>query len=751
MNRPKICIVSAKLTTFYDDMFKHIHNITATYDNIECETLLLEFPIKEHWLLPIDWYIQYFEDIRKRIRQMNAQLYIMDSTIYCFMITWIYVVSVVHGEDSTAFLDFFFEIPYVVLWMEIIRNNQMIGITLHSAFPNLINDFFMNAMYVYTANMSTIQFLETLSFHKYRLIGYGLDIQTPDLSSHKNHPKEIDILIYGLQTVYRDGVYKKMCEMYPTMNIQYVPSIYKIELTTKLLQSACVLHIPYDKDCHQFPFAKCVYLAVNYIPFIVYQCNEYKHFNAFNTIRHIFVNENMSNVADCIIQSQNIDNLNRVHKIFMSNFGVHNVLNHVFDYFLHRFHIIITGNTCSSHRYYDDMVLTFSDPTSQIINIHNVKEYVTGTVFHKHDCFMINMAVLYHLIYVYNIRLYEHNINYIIICGENIYFNQTIQDYIFVGWESIPNNSLTTGILYEYFKKSLVTTCQNKITIDFFKNHNISHTFQSIAYIDTDWCNQDLPTTKDIDILYYGGILHYPRRVTVCHSITLSRSKFIIAHNSQWNDDLNKLLVRAKCVLHINSMNNCYHIPFAKIMRPLVFNALCIIERTKEMEEFEWREYLHLVDLPPYVETACIDICVALDISAIHSMMNESFLLIYMNVPICFTNLEVLEKIPIVFTNINDIGLFQDCKDWIRIEGDHNGNVLFTSSSAKYIKRPCMKNPNASPSVCNWIDNMMKNVQHVFEDDAYVHMKKKIHKDFSIQSKKKHLIHTINDILSKEK
>jgi hypothetical protein len=634
--------------------------------------------------------------------------------------------------------------------MEVMCNGQVIGVIppVYNKLPDVIQDFFRNAIYIYSTNTSTTMYLQNLQLDNYKLSGYGVFTKSDILSSrYKNNDKDIDILIYSSPTPYREMMFNKLCELYKDLKIEYYTDLYGTNLENVILRSKCILHIPHDETCVQFPFAKCARLAYNYIPFITYNCRDHIYFETFNTMPHLFVDNDFNNLRECLLECQSIHNLNTIYNNFISHFNIQNILNHAFQYSFHTFDIIVTNNTCTSHKYYDEFVLQFADHSSNIIDVHTIKEYFSTNHNLSNNCFIVNIAVLYHLVEIYDVKLYEHNIEYIIICGENVYFNEKFNDYIFYGWEGIHNNSLTNGPLYDYFKKSLFITCQNQMTIKFFEKHQMNCIFQSLAYSDTSLRFDRSLTLKDIDLLFYGGLFYYERRINICSIITTSSVKYIISNNSLWGEFLDKILIRCKSVLHINSVENCYHIPYAKIIKPMYFNAACIVENTDEiMHHFIWKDYLHLIDIPRHYDfdKSHIDIQTLLNINVIVAKFTSStsFLLIYTAIPIHFKNLYLFGNLAVILTNIDDSTLFQMCEDWIRIENINN-SITLSSSSHEFINHSHITYSNINTTT-NWIDDIIHNVNIKLHDKFYNHIEKSIYEELCISFKKKQLLHNVN-------
>jgi hypothetical protein len=103
----KICIITVcNMTQFYDDMLKYISDtIETNYENITSVVLSLKFPKKEFWTLQLNWFIEYADFLQTNLNRINADLYLVDSSLYFFMMTFMYTLSLF--PDRPAYLIFY--------------------------------------------------------------------------------------------------------------------------------------------------------------------------------------------------------------------------------------------------------------------------------------------------------------------------------------------------------------------------------------------------------------------------------------------------------------------------------------------------------------------------------------------------------------------------------------------------------------------------------------------------------------------
>jgi hypothetical protein len=100
----------------------------------------------------------------------------------------------------------------------------------------------------------------------------------------------------------------------------------------------------------------------------------------------------------------------------------------------------------------------------------------------------------------------------------------------------------------------------------------------------------DAGAAKDIDILIYGT-LSYPRRQQFIMRL-LQRAPDLRIAVCQNVFDVRDLLRRSKIVVHVNSVDGCYHVPYAKIMKPLANHKILFVEHVDELERSDLRPFI---------------------------------------------------------------------------------------------------------------------------------------------------------------
>lgn len=187
------------------------------------------------------------------------------------------------------------------------------------------------------------------------------------------------------------------------------------------------------------------------------------------------------------------------------------------------------------------------------------------------------------LLKLYFINKIEFLLNkkYILIVGENV----NIEKNTFIGWE-------TTDIYFNetfmnIFKNALILTYQNDINKSYFKDCNLKF-FPIDGFYDE---LVDINYERTIDFIYYGGLI-YERRIAFSIYLFLN---FCKTNNLMIIDnyfDIDKFISKSKINIHINSLENLYHIPYAKIIKPMLFKNKMLIEHVKEIENHELSNYI---------------------------------------------------------------------------------------------------------------------------------------------------------------
>ena len=100
------------------------------------------------------------------------------------------------------------------------------------------------------------------------------------------------------------------------------------------------------------------------------------------------------------------------------------------------------------------------------------------------------------------------------------------------------------------------------------------------------------PPDRDIDLLFYGS-MSFPRRANFARRMfetpLLTDRRIVVASNVF---DLDDLLSRAKIVLHVNAVDDCEHVPYAKIVKPLANHRPTFVETTPELERSDLRRFI---------------------------------------------------------------------------------------------------------------------------------------------------------------
>jgi hypothetical protein len=164
----------------------------------------------------------------------------------------------------------------------------------------------------------------------------------------------------------------------------------------------------------------------------------------------------------------------------------------------------------------------------------------------------------------------------------------------FIGWEG-PFRDLTFtpgNLLSRVLQSAWRATWQNGPTRDLLhalKRPADVFFFPIAGYQDRDVIGQ-AETAKDIDILIYGG-MSYARRANFALRLfgEAPSRRTVVCSNVFELDDL---LRRTRTVVHVNSVEGCYHIPYAKIMKPLANHKILFVEHAAELEQSDLRPLL---------------------------------------------------------------------------------------------------------------------------------------------------------------
>jgi hypothetical protein len=230
-----------------------------------------------------------------------------------------------------------------------------------------------------------------------------------------------------------------------------------------------------------------------------------------------------------------------------------------------------------------------------INNINQINDYGEDAIL------IIDIFII---VYLYNSdvsNIYElFNHKYVLIIGEN--YNHVTNT--FIGWHEsgVPMTFDKNNILYDVIKNSYVITYQNNktyIELNKIKTDNKLYFFPIDGYLD-EYVIEYPIITKDIDVLFYG---HYDaeRRKPILEEISKLPIEFVITSDIFNLNVLKFLIDRSKIIFHLNSMDNCYHVPYSKISKLLTNNKIIVTENAEEFENSELCEYVYTFELDQYV------------------------------------------------------------------------------------------------------------------------------------------------------
>lgn len=186
------------------------------------------------------------------------------------------------------------------------------------------------------------------------------------------------------------------------------------------------------------------------------------------------------------------------------------------------------------------------------------------------------------------------NYRYILIIGEN--YDHTINS--FMGWGHINLNFSMDNQLYKIIKNSYRVTYQNNKTLHVLqtiKNSNDIIFFPIDGFMD-EYVIQDSTIHKDIDVFFYGYPF-YERRVKILDDLSKLPINIVVRRDIFDIEELKHFINRSKIIFHCNSIDNCYHIPYAKIAKLLSNNKIVVVEETEELLESELCHYLYPFDI----------------------------------------------------------------------------------------------------------------------------------------------------------
>lgn len=535
-----------------------------------------------------------------------------------------FMVNIYHYKNKEFFYYFLGSIRYIILWQEILNEDLSITGYLKSILDtDFILFFFKNSLLNLINNRESINTLEKNGIfnNKYFTIsGYSKINNIIPLPNDSD--RSIDVLIYGTiskDNDYRNKLIKNLLEIGNKFNIKIIDDIYGKELDDYLMRTKIVVHTPSHENLNHIPWAKITYLQSKKIFFIIEYVKELEESYLHNLI--VFYEKNNVNSLYKKIDYflSNSDHRNSViennYKYITTNADLDISLPKIIDSFyinfatqksimpnfvnknnnIYAFYDIEYDTKWSSIKFYFDMInkikKILNDNNISFITVKEIDECITNVIL------IIDISLIINMLFNKPEELEKLlKIKYILIVGENI--DET--NNTFMGWNQYPLNKLnfsSGNILYNIINKAHKITYQN---IKFFnlvrkiRQDNIIF-FPIDGFLDSYVIDNINTVEKNIDVLYYGAIC-YPRRMEVIQNFEpIGPFNYVICNNVF---DLDNLIARSKIILHVNSLDNCYHIPFAKLMKLLSNNKIVLVEETEELANSE---------LLPYVKTFKFD------------------------------------------------------------------------------------------------------------------------------------------------
>jgi hypothetical protein len=95
---------------------------------------------------------------------------------------------------------------------------------------------------------------------------------------------------------------------------------------------------------------------------------------------------------------------------------------------------------------------------------------------------------------------------------------------------------------------------------------------------------------QDIDVLVYGGMSYKRRATFVMQLLQRAPSRRIVVCQNVFA--LDELIARSKIVVHVNSVDGCYHVPYGKIVKPLANHKILFVEQTEELDRCDLRPFI---------------------------------------------------------------------------------------------------------------------------------------------------------------
>lgn len=552
------------------------------------------------------------------LEKKSEDIYIFNPKNFSILLLVYYYLE---EQNKHLMFEYIDNLNYIVIWQEILMDDFFI-IGYEKAFLNkdFIYAFFKNAGINLISNSISFKTLKDNNINNciyHTIIGYSpinniIPLQTV-------YPQTIDILIYGtLHDAYkhRNNMINDIKKYNSNnLNIKVISDNY--DLDSYLNKTKIVIHIPSYDNLQHMPWAKITTLQSKKIFFIIEDNQELydKNLNDFiisfksNDINDLYSkinyyinneekrNEIIEKNYDFIVNNYNMDTTinNYVNIVSQRASILHRINNKKMRRYI--FFNENYGKKWSSHVFYYNMMKNISDilKNENIIVINMDIQTFQNYNPTPDDIFVIDPLFIY-MYKAYLHRLINHK--YIVIIGENL----DVKHNTFTGWDKVATqlNFNPDNIMHKLIKNAYIVTYQNdkikRLIISIKKNSDNVYFFPIDGYNENIEQIKHTNCEKDIDVLFYGG-LTYSRRVKVINDIFSSsiNSNKIIMCNNIFN--INDLLNRSKIVLHVNCVDDCYHVPYAKIIKPLLNNNILLVENTPELEKSEIKNYIHTFNI----------------------------------------------------------------------------------------------------------------------------------------------------------
>jgi hypothetical protein len=480
-------------------------------------------------------------------------------------------------------------VKYVNIWGELFTNEQLKICGYEIINTELTINYFKNSIINLISVYSNIKIIE---YHNiYNNIYFPL-LQYSNNTIFKNiKNKTIDILIFcDINNIlnYRNEQIEKIKDKLKMYNIKIIQNIYNDELNEYLNNSKIVLHIPSYSNLQHMAWAKIINLILN------------KHFFIIETNNELYIQQKIDHD---ICYNPNLDNLNEIiekyinndilkNKIIEKHFNIFNdiKIDCIFDFINQKktYVFLLDENVYyTSHIFYNNMLKKIIN-IFKLYKINYIIEYTfSNYVNYRDDKYVLMLDCS--LISKYNNFLnFDWINNYIFIIGEN--YDKNIDS--FYGWDTL--DYTFEKKINKIIKNALHVTYQNDKIKNIINKLNNNNSFFCIdGYIN------ELKITpkqnKNIDILYYAEIFAYERRCNFLYLLLNTKYKITIIE-SCFNID--ELINNSKINIHCNSVNNCYHIPYAKISKLLLKYNLVYCEEAEEIINNNIKDFLILFKYP---------------------------------------------------------------------------------------------------------------------------------------------------------